>query len=84
MYTCRYRRYGGLYKTVLLGMPVHFVFDLSAVRLLFRGEGNTFAVPFYSFKKLVGDVSHLNDGPLHQYFVSMAIPVDGYCTSLTL
>lgn len=62
-------RYGGVYKTQLLGMQMYCVLEPSAVRDLLMGDSSvaaTFNVPFKTFTKLVDDWDHMVDGPLHE------------------
>lgn len=65
----RYLRYGGVYKTHLMGVPLYCVLEPSAVRDLLKGEGSkavTFSVPFGTFDKVIDDWDHMVDGPVHE------------------
>lgn len=65
----RYLRYGGVYKTQLLGMPMYCVLEPTAVRDMLKGDSSasaTFSVPFRTFTKLVDDWEQMVDGPAHE------------------
>jgi hypothetical protein len=63
---CSYLRYGGVYRTNMLGMQVFVVLEPASVREVLRGVGTTFSVPFASFNALLEDWDHMVDGPVHE------------------
>ena len=66
LHCCSYVRYGGVYRTSMLGMQVYVVLEPAAVREVLRGAGTTFSVPFASFNALLEDWDHMVDGPMHE------------------
>ncbi|KAG2440490.1 hypothetical protein HYH02_010369 [Chlamydomonas schloesseri] len=65
MFWDRYRRYGRVFRTMMLGSRIWVVTDLDALRGPLRDQGAYLEVPFPTFQRLVSAESFLNRPGVH-------------------
>ncbi|KAG2497936.1 hypothetical protein HYH03_004198 [Edaphochlamys debaryana] len=74
----RFKRYGPVYRTVMLGSRAWIITDMEAMRGALRDEGAVLRVPFKSFQALMGGDSLLDregaHGPWRRIFNSALGP----------
>jgi hypothetical protein len=58
----------------MLGLDLYFMLEPKYAKSIMRGDGTTFSVPFKAFEDLIGETTHMQDGPLHTYWVSPDLP----------
>ncbi|PNW77221.1 hypothetical protein CHLRE_10g427350v5 [Chlamydomonas reinhardtii] len=73
-----YRRYGSVFRTMMLGSRIWVVTDLDALRGPLRDEGAYLEIPFKAFQRLVSAESFLNrpgvHGPWRKIFSATLAP----------